>query len=156
MIRQHLDLGGFTRPFAAFKRDEAANDMTLPRYGFFGALRHASQLLDAGAQQADCKLADAVERAACHRAGADRLAGMHRHLQCKIAVAPEPESAYTLIVLHRRADWAGVDDPRDQLVIAVLLHHHADRFVGMQRTRPSLAAKHLAVSDRLARLEKDT
>src|SRR3569623_201105 len=112
------------------------------------------QFLDAGSQQADRKLARPVKGTTRDRAGADGFAGMHGHFKREIAVAPQPERADALVVLYWRVDRAGVNDPCNQLVGAVLLHHHAHGLVSMEFARAGLTAEHLAITDHLPRLEQ--
>src|SRR4051812_47644030 len=105
-----------------------SNVMNRPRLESLVAPAPAmSELLDARTEHPDHQFAGAIDRPAHRRACSHRLRGVNRRLHRDIGAAPDLDHADALAGLDRRAHRAVVDDPRDQLVAAVLLHHHLDR-----------------------------
>src|SRR5215831_3262312 len=108
-----------------------------------------SELIDAGAEHSDHKLARAIDGAAHGGPGTYRLRGVNRCLDHDIRAAPNLHHPDSLPGLDRRMHRAAIDHAGDQFLVGVLLHHHLDRFRADQLDRAAFAAEQPCVTERL-------
>src|SRR4051812_45963987 len=93
----------------------------------FAAGLTISELLGAGAEHPDHELAGAVDSTPQRGSGPHRFCRIHRRLHREIRTAPHLYKTDRLARLDRRPHRSMIDDAGDQLVVAVLLHHHLHR-----------------------------
>src|ERR1700686_3899025 len=103
--------------------------MNRPRPGaLLTAVSAISELLGAGAKHSDHEFAGAIDRPPYGRSPGNRFGCVNRRLHGDIGAAPNLDDADLLAGLHGGAYRPAINHARDQLVVAVLLHHHLDRF----------------------------
>ncbi len=113
-----------------------------------------SQLPGAGTEQPDHQFTDTIERAPHGRAHAHGFGRIERCLDGDIGAAPDLHHPHRLPRLDRRPHRSLIDDTRDQLVAAALLHHDADWLMAGEGHRTAGAAKHLGIADHVLGLEQ--
>src|SRR5664279_3094917 len=123
--------------------------MKRPRPGvLLTAVSAISELLGAEAKHADDEFARPVDRPPHRRSPGHRFGRIDRRFRGDIGAAPDPDDADLLAGFDGCANRPAIDDARDQLVAAVLLHHHLDRIRARKLDRAAVAAEHLGIADR--------
>src|SRR6202035_5051099 len=95
--------------------------------GLLIAASAISELLGAEAKHSDHEFTRAVDCPPHRRSLAHWIGRVNRRLHGDVGPAPHPDDADLLAGFDGGANRAAVDHARDQLVVAVLLHHHLDR-----------------------------
>src|SRR5438477_1161680 len=129
------------RSFAAFRRSASilicvdfpdpsppSKVMNRPRPGVRLTASTISEFLGAQAERTDDEFACTIDRPPHRRSDADGFSRINRRLHGDIASAPNPHDADLLAGLYGRAHRSVIDQACDQLIVAVLVDHHLDRF----------------------------